>query len=70
MDDIFAGFLKIQWDAFPAKAELFSQFDHHQHPKVLFITRSDSRVIPERLTQCELGELFAIRRLRVPERAS
>lgn len=70
MDDIIAGFWKIQWDACPTKAELFNQFAYHQHPKVLFITCSDSRLIPERLTQYEPGELFVIRRLRVPECAS
>ncbi|HEY2039488.1 MAG TPA: carbonic anhydrase [Edaphobacter sp.] len=61
MEDIIAGFLKFQRDSFPAKAELFRELAHYQNPKALFIACSDTRVIPELLTQREPGELFVIR---------
>jgi carbonic anhydrase len=61
VEDIISGFLKFQRESFPARMELFRQLAHHQHPKALFITCSDSRVIPELLTRREPGELFVIR---------
>ena len=61
MHDIVAGFLRFQHESYPARVELFKQLAHHQSPKTLFITCSDSRVIPELLTQSEPGELFVIR---------
>jgi carbonic anhydrase len=61
VEDIIAGFLKFQRNSFPARAELFRQLAHHQNPHALFITCSDSRVIPELVTQREPGELFVIR---------
>lgn len=41
--------------------DLFEQLSHGQKPKVLFITCSDSRIVPSLLTQTDLGELFVIR---------
>lgn len=32
-----------------------------QHPEVLVITCSDSRVVPEKIFSCDIGELFIIR---------
>jgi carbonic anhydrase len=61
VEDIIAGFLKFQRDSFPERAELFRQLAHSQTPKALFITCSDSRVIPELVTQREPGDLFVIR---------
>ncbi|HTD04184.1 carbonic anhydrase [Undibacterium sp.] len=61
MQDIIAGFLKFQRDAFPKRSELFKRLAIAQNPSALFITCSDSRVVPELLTQREPGELFVIR---------
>lgn len=41
--------------------ELLEQLSHGQHPRVLFITCSDSRVDPNLITHTDLGELFVIR---------
>ncbi|MDF3332998.1 carbonic anhydrase, partial [Klebsiella quasipneumoniae subsp. similipneumoniae] len=50
-----------QRDAYPARSQLFKSLATRQAPKALFIACSDSRVVPELLTQREPGELFVIR---------
>src|SRR5580704_8923853 len=61
MQDIIDGFLKFQRDAFPKRKGLFRRLATTQSPSVLFIGCSDSRVVPELLTQSEPGDLFVIR---------
>ncbi|WP_223526490.1 carbonic anhydrase [Pseudomonas sp. BF-B-26] len=61
MKALIEGFLKFQKDAFPQRTDLFKHLATTQHPGTLFITCSDSRVVPELLTQQEPGELFVIR---------
>ncbi|MEN2393727.1 carbonic anhydrase [Pseudomonas halotolerans] len=61
MKALIEGLLKFQKEAFPQRTDLFKQLATTQHPGTLFITCSDSRVVPELLTQQEPGELFVIR---------
>jgi carbonic anhydrase len=61
MKALIDGLLKFQSEAFPKRAALFKQLAGAQSPATLFITCSDSRVVPELLTQQEPGELFVIR---------
>jgi carbonic anhydrase len=61
MQDIIDGFLKFQRDAFPQRSELFRKLATSQHPSTLFISCSDSRLVPELVTQREPGDLFVIR---------
>lgn len=61
MRDIIAGFLRFQKEIFPARRELFKTLATGQTPKALFISCSDSRMVPELVTQREPGELFVIR---------
>lgn len=61
MKEVIDGFLKFQQDVYPGRRELFQQLAEGQAPHTLFICCSDSRMIPELLTQREPGELFVIR---------
>ncbi len=61
MKDIIDGFLKFQREAFVERSELFKQLANHQNPRALFISCSDSRLVPELVTQREPGDLFVIR---------
>lgn len=61
MQEIIDGFLKFQRDAFPRRRNLFKRLATSQQPRTLFISCSDSRIVPELITQCEPGDLFVIR---------
>jgi carbonic anhydrase len=61
MQNIIEGFLKFQREVFPARSALFKRLATSQNPGVLFVTCSDSRVVPELLTQREPGDMFVIR---------
>jgi carbonic anhydrase len=61
MKALIDGILKFQKEVFPQRTDLFKHLSTTQHPGTLFITCSDSRVVPELLTQQEPGELFVIR---------
>jgi carbonic anhydrase len=61
VQEIIDGFLKFQREAFPERSGLFKRLATAQSPGALFITCSDSRVVPELLTQREPGDLFVIR---------
>lgn len=61
MKAIIDGFLKFQKNAFPERVKLFKDLANQQAPKALFISCSDSRLVPELVTQREPGDLFVIR---------
>lgn len=61
MQNLIDGFLKFQREAYPQRSDLFRKLADGQQPQALFITCSDSRVVPELLTQQEPGSLFVIR---------
>ncbi len=61
MKSIVQGTLKFQRLAYPSLSGLFKKLANNQHPNALFITCSDSRVVPELLTQQDPGDIFVIR---------
>jgi len=61
MQDIIEGFLKFRKHGFPKRLELFKRLASQQQPRALFISCSDSRLVPELVTQREPGDLFVIR---------
>lgn len=61
MDKLVNGYLRFRDQIFPGKKGLFEQLAGEQHPRALFITCSDSRVLPDLITQADPGDLFICR---------
>ncbi len=58
---LMIGIRHFKNNAFPQKKSLFDALKGGQSPEILFITCSDSRIIPSLITHAELGDLFVIR---------
>ena len=58
MKKILDGLIKFQKEVFQKKKDLFHKLSKFQHPEILFITCSDSRIDPSLLLQTDPGELF------------
>jgi carbonic anhydrase len=61
MDKLLPGIRKFHRKVFPQCRERFEQLAAGQQPSTLFITCSDTRIVPDLLTQTEPGELFVLR---------
>jgi len=61
MKRIVDGLQEFQARGFEEERALFERLAHGQSPDVLFITCSDSRVVPNMLTGSKPGDLFIIR---------
>jgi carbonic anhydrase len=61
MKKLLKGLHKFQSSYFPENQEIFTELAEGQKPRVLFITCSDSRIVPHLITQSGVGELFVIR---------
>lgn len=62
MDRIIAGVHRFRRTEYAKNRELYEELAaRQQNPLALFITCSDSRVLPHRITQTQPGDLFEIR---------
>jgi carbonic anhydrase len=61
MRKLLKGVHQFQTNYFSTHKEMFEKLSLGQHPRILFITCSDSRIDPNLITQTEPGELFIIR---------
>ncbi len=61
MDKLLAGIRRFHNKVYPSCRARFVELASGQQPSTLFITCSDSRIVPHMLTQSEPGELFVLR---------
>jgi carbonic anhydrase len=61
MEKLLPGIRKFQHKVFPQHRAQFEQLAGGQQPSTLFITCSDSRIVPELLTQTGPGAMFVLR---------
>lgn len=61
MQRLIDGYARFRSQVFPSQSNMFASLAKGQHPQALFITCSDSRVMPELIMQCEPGDLFPCR---------
>ena len=61
MERLTQGYKKFLNEAFPARRDHFHLLSDQQAPQYLFITCSDSRVLPDLIFQTEPGDLFITR---------
>jgi carbonic anhydrase len=61
MRKLVEGIHRFQQGVFGPQRDLFRRLVDGQEPDALFITCSDSRIVPNLITQTEPGELFIIR---------
>ncbi|AFZ47346.1 Carbonate dehydratase [Cyanobacterium stanieri PCC 7202] len=61
MKKLIEGLHRFHAGYFESHKELFEKLSHGQHPRILFITCSDSRIDPNLITQADVGDLFVIR---------
>lgn len=61
MKKLIEGLHRFQAGYFESHRDLFESLSHGQHPRILFVTCSDSRIDPNLITQANVGDLFVIR---------
>jgi carbonic anhydrase len=61
MEELVDGLRRFRKEAFLGYENLFRKLAHAQSPHTLFVACSDSRVVPELLTQRQPGQMFVIR---------
>ena len=63
MNYLLAGLIRFRTQDYEEHKNLFCRLKRHQEPHTLFITCSDSRVVPQLITKSLPGELFVLRNI-------
>lgn len=63
MKELFEGAIKFREEDYNEYKELYESLKKHQEPHTLFITCTDSRVVPNLMTNTLPGDLFVIRNM-------
>ena len=61
MENLLKGVVEFRKKDFEENRELFEKLQNRQDPHTLFIGCSDSRVVPNIITQTLPGEVFVVR---------
>ena len=61
MDFLVQGYARFRADVYPQQKPLFEKLAAGQQPQALFLTCSDSRVVPDMILQTRPGDLFICR---------
>ncbi len=61
IESVIDGVRLFKHEVFDSRKEQFSALAQGQSPQVLFVTCSDSRVVPHLITQTQPGDLFVLR---------
>jgi carbonic anhydrase len=61
VEKLIKGIHRFQSDVFAQNIEFYQKLADGQNPQALFITCSDSRVVPDLICQTDPGELFVLR---------
>jgi carbonic anhydrase len=61
MEKLIQGIHRFQSDVFAVRQDFFRRLVDGQRPQALFITCSDSRMVPDLICQTDPGDLFVIR---------
>ena len=61
MEELTKGVIRFETEIYPEKKEFFDKLIARQYPQALFVTCSDSRIVPSMITDSEPGALFTIR---------